>query len=385
MNRMRPQRSCRWARGAFVVVAALSTLIVAACGPASEPILPTSGPQTYDVVRPTVIDQMPTTIGVADSDLYGLPLDGVNKALGLMKAVGVDTVRILIPWVAVQRGKEGYDWSMVDRMVDAAVANRLSILATLNSPPAWAVAPGQQPVAGRPAAPATFGQFAGAVATHFRGKIAAYEIWNEPNAAAFFAPAPDPAGFVDLLKAAYPAVKAADPAAIVVTGGLAPIIDFSTVTMDSVKFVRAMYAAGAKRYFDALGYHPYQYTMKFSEGGYHPDSPINQLAAIRQVMLANGDGAKKVWATEYGEPSSVVGEAEQATYLSDMLRKWQTLPYAGPVYVYTMRDRNSQSKDPDDTLGLYRSDGTAKPASTVLEVSIKQGSAIAPQLNSGPR
>jgi polysaccharide biosynthesis protein PslG len=385
MNRTRPQRSCRWHRSASVFVAALSTLIVAACGAFSAPVLPVSSPRTHDISKPTVIDQMPTTIGIADSDLVGLPLDGVNKAFGTMKAVGVGTVRILIPWVAVQHGKDGYDWSHVDQMVDAAVSNRLSVLATLNSPPAWAVAPGQQPVAGRPAAPATFGRFAGAVAAHFRGKVAAYEIWNEPNAAAFFAPAPDPAGFVDLLKAAYPAVKAADPAALVVTGGLAPIIDFSTVTIDSVKFVRAMYAAGAKPFFDALGYHPYQYTMKFSEGGYHPDSPINQLAGIRQVMLANGDGAKKIWATEYGEPSSVVGEAEQGSYLSDMLRRWQTLPFAGPVYVYTMRDRNSKSKDPEDTLGLYRSDGTAKPASTVFEVNVKQGSAGVPQLNSGPR
>jgi polysaccharide biosynthesis protein PslG len=385
MNRMRRQGSCRRPRSALVFVAALSMLMIASCGPAPESVLPPSGPQTDGISRPMVIDQVPTTIGVADSDLYGLPLDGVSKALGLMNAVGVGTVRILIPWVAVQRGEDGYDWNLVDRMVDAAVANRLSVLATLNSPPAWAVVPGQQEVAGRPASAAVFGKFAGTVATHFRGKISAYEIWNEPNAAAFFAPTPDPAGFVDLLKAAYPAVKAADPAAIVVTGGLAPIIDYSTIAMDAVEFVRAMYAAGAQRFFDALGYHPYQYTMKFSEGGYHPNSPINQLAAIRQVMLANGDGAKKIWATEYGEPSSVVGEAEQAAYLSDMLRKWQTLPYAGPVYVYTMRDRNSQSVNPDDTLGIYRSDGTAKPASNVVEVSIKQGSAVAPQLNSGRR
>ena len=384
MNRMRRQSSCRRSRSALILLAALSLLVVA-CGPAPESVLPASSPQTDGISGPTVIDQVPTTIGVADSDLCGLPLDGVSKALGLMNAVGVGTVRILIPWVAVQHHEDGYDWSLVDRMVDAAVSNRLSVLATLNSPPAWAVAPGQQQVAGRPASAAVFGEFAGAVAAHFRGKIAAYELWNEPNAAAFFAPAPDPAGFVDLLKAAYPAVKAADPAAIVVTGGLAPIIDFSTVTMDAVKFVRAMYAAGAQRFFDALGYHPYQYTMKFSEGGYHPNSPINQLAAIRQAMVANGDGAKKVWATEYGEPSSVAGEAEQAAYLSDMLRKWQTLPYAGPVYVYTMRDRNSQSRDPEDTLGIYRSDGTAKPASTVVEVSVKQGSAVAPQFNSGPR
>jgi hypothetical protein len=113
MNRMRPQRSCRWPH--------------------------------------------------YDSDLYGLPMDGVNKALGLMKAVEVDTVRILIPWVAVQHGKDAYDWSLVDRMVDAAVSNRLSIPATLNSPPAWAVhdevlrtrrSPGlaDQPAGGHPAA-----------------------------------------------------------------------------------------------------------------------------------------------------------------------------------------------------------------------------------------
>jgi hypothetical protein len=93
---------------------------------------------------------------------------------------------------------------------------------------------------------------------------------------------------------------------------------------------------------------------------------------------------KKIWATEYGKSSAVVGGG-QAACLSDMLRKWQTLPYAGPVYVHGMRDRNSQSKDPEDTLGLYRSDGTVKPASPVLEVSVRQGSAVAPQLISVPR
>ena len=38
---------------------------------------------------------------------------------------------------------------------------------------------------------------------------------------------------------------------------------------------------------------PGRYTTKFSEGGDHPDSPSNQLPAIRQLMLANGDGAKE--------------------------------------------------------------------------------------------
>jgi hypothetical protein len=90
------------------------------------------------------------------------------------------------------------------------------------------------------------------------------------------------------------------------------------------------------------------------------------MAGIRQLMLVNGDAAKRIWATEYGEPSSVVGEPAQAAYLEDMLSKWRTIPYAGPVYVYTMRDRNSMSTAVEDTLGIYRSDGTAKPVERVL-------------------
>ncbi len=130
------------------------------------------------------------------------------------------------------------------------------------------------------------------------------------------------------------------------------------ITMDPVKFVSGgMYTAGARNFFDALAFHPYQYSMKFSES-WHPDAPLNQLSEIRRVMLANGDGEKKIWATEYGEPSSEVGEKAQAEYLDDMLGTWRSLSYAGPVYVYTMRDRNSDSREPDDTLGIFRSDGT---------------------------
>jgi hypothetical protein len=102
-------------------------------------------------------------------------------------------------------------------------------------------------------------------------------------------------------------------------------------------------------------------------------------------MLANGDAAKKVWATEYGEPSSVSGDAEQADYLDDMLANWRRLPYAGPVYVYTMRDRDSDSSSADDTLGIYRSDGTAKPVREVVKARAEQRRSYTPPANSPPR
>jgi hypothetical protein len=368
-----------------VAVTTCVALLVSGCGNGSDAPRPAGNLRTYDLTEAAPpIDQVPTTVGVADSDLLGLPADQVVKSVGLMKQLGVTTVRLLIPWAAIQHTPDSYDWSMVDKTVNAVVSQRMSILATLNSPPGWAVAPGQPAIAGRPASPAAFGHFAGKVAEHFRVKISAYEIWNEPNGAAFFAPAPDPAGYADLLKAAYPPIKAADPSALVVAAGLGSVVDYSTIAMDPVKFVSGMYAAGAKNFFDALAYHPYQYTMKFSES-WHPDAPLNQLAGIRQLMLANGDGDKKVWATEYGEPSSEVGEKAQAEFLDDMLGKWRNLPYAGPVYVYTMRDRNSLSGTADDTLGIYRSDGTAKPAERVVTSYLGMGGFPLEKASSAPR
>jgi hypothetical protein len=377
------RRGLRRAAGLLVVGA---VLVATGCGSAVGPVRPAAADlRTYDLGRAPVIQQSPTTVGMADSDLYGLPSEQVVKTIGLMTSAGVHDLRIMVPWAAIERDQGRYDWSTVDPMVDAAVSQHVSVLATLNSPPAWAVEPGQPAVTGRPDSPAAFGRFAEAVAEHYRGKVSAYEIWNEPNSTAFFEPGPDPAGYVDLLKAAYPAIKAADPSAVVVSGGLGPLVDRPQVAIDAVEFVRGMYAAGAKNYFDALAYHPYQYTMKFSEAGYHPDSPVNQLVRMRDLMLLNGDLGKRIWATEYGEPSVGNGEGQQAAYLQDMMTTWRTIPYAGPLYVYTMRDRNSLSGDPEDTLGIYRSDGTPKPAVGVIGSRVVTERKAVEPVNSAPR
>jgi polysaccharide biosynthesis protein PslG len=365
----------RLVRGA---VALLVAVFLAGCGVATPEVPPADTAWRGDPVAP-VITEAPTTIGFADSDFIVMPAADMSATIARMRAIGVHSVRILVPWVALQKDRGApYDWTLVDHMVTALAAQNMSILATLNSTPQWAVAKGQPALSGPPASPADYAAFAGAVAQRYRGRISAYEIWNEPNAAMFFAPGPDPARFVGLLKAAYPAIKAADPAALVVTGGLGAIVDHATVTMDAVKYLRGMYAAGAKNFFDGFGFHPYQYTTKFSVGGWHPDAPINQVAGIREVMRANGDDAKKIWLTEYGEPSSVVGERKQAEYIDDLLTAWRKVPYGGPVYLYTMRDRNSRSLAVDDTLGAFRSDGTEKPVVEVIEAHTRAAAVSAP-------
>jgi hypothetical protein len=252
-------------------------------------------------------------------------------------------------------------------MVNAADSRGMGVLGVINSTPFWATEPGQPALSGAPASPAAYGEFAGLVAERYAGKVGAYEIWNEPNAYIFYSPEPDPAGYTDLLKAAYPAIKAADPDATVIGGVVGSVITYENLTMNPIDFVDGIYAAGGQPYFDALSFHPYQYTTPFSEGGYLPDSPINQLAAMHDLMVANGDGDKLIWASEYGEPSSVAGEANQAAYLEDMLTTWRTLGYTGPTFVWTLQDRDTASTNPEDTFGVIRSDGTWKPAAYVIQ------------------
>jgi hypothetical protein len=90
------------------------------------------------------------------------------------------------------------------------------------------------------------------------------------------------------------------------------------------------------------------------------------------VMADNGDGGKTIWCTEYGEPTSSVDDATQAEYIRDMITTWRTLPFAGPVFIYTTRDLDTSSTKDSDTFGVYRTDWTPKPAQRVVQ-SLAQG------------
>jgi endo-1,4-beta-mannosidase len=238
----------------------------------------------------------------------------------------------------------------------------------LNSTPAWATEPGQPAPASPPADPAEYAEFVGAVAERYAGKVSAYEIWNEPNAVTFWYPAPDPAAYTELLQAAYPAIKAADPDATVIGGVVGWVTDYQNLAISPARYVQGMYDAGAQGYFDALSYHPYHYQVAFSQGRpYGPAAPINQLDLIHQAMVANGDGDKLIWATEYGQPTSEGGEAKQAQFISNFLNTWSSFDYTGPSFIYTTRDRLTGSTDDQDTLGVLRTDWTRKPAANVIQ------------------
>jgi len=280
----------------------------------------------------------------------------------LAAGTAVRSVRLPVFWGLVQpTDARTYDWRVVDRLVADASARNLSILVSIGSTPAWAAAPGSTGPYAEPADPAAYGRFVSAVATRYRGAISAYEMWNEPNGTIFFDPRPDPVAYTGLLRAGYSAAKAADPTATVVGGALGAVID-SAVTANPVDFLRQMYDAGAGGSFDALSFHPYKYDLSLGSAWTMPNSPGQQLSAMRQLMIAHGDGSKKIWATEFGAPTTTLDEGRQSAVIADFVEKWAELPYAGPVFLFTARDRATGNGVDEDNFGLLRTDRSTKDA-----------------------
>jgi hypothetical protein len=348
-----------------LLIAAISSALLAVAG--QHALLPPNR-LADNVIETASIVQSPISIGSADSDLYNRSQADVDRTLDTLQAMGVQNVRIVIPWAGVQPlNLPFYNWANVDRMVNAAAERNMGVLAVLNSTPVWA---SDRYLSGHPD-PNDFAKFAGLVANRYRGEIAAYEVWNEPNALTFWNPV-DPVAYTHLLQAGYTAIKDEDPDALVVGGVVASLFSAGDVTINPQDFVAQMYAAGARGSFDAISFHPYHFTLEFSESGTHPAGALNQLEQIRQVMVDNGDGDLKVWATEYGLPTSqistgdVITEEHQAAFIEDFLRTWQTVDGTGPVFIYSTRDTLSGDPDIQKNFGFFYTDWTPKQAALII-------------------
>jgi hypothetical protein len=299
-------------------------------------------------------------------DIQYLSGTALSARLDRYVEIGVKVSRFQLIWAAIQpEGPASYNWSSVDAVIAGLTARGIEPLPVIDATPAWARPRDCTTV--ETCAPADAGQyatFAAAAAARYslRG-VHDWEIWNEPNNPLFWKPQPSPATYAGLLKAAYPAIHAVDAAATVITGGLAPT-DTELGWIAPVEFLADIYAAGAHASFDAVGWHPYDYPAVI---GHHWDQMSRTEPSARSLMLAHGDGAKRIWATEFGAPTctgdpSCVPEEQQSQILSRAYDVWSSYAWSGPLIVYSYQDRGTDETNREDYFGLVRQDGTAKPA-----------------------
>jgi hypothetical protein len=271
---------------------------------------------------------------VADGPLLEPGAD-LGRELDLMKASGVQSVRVTFAWSAAQPyasfadappGQDlsrfsdvdgrPTDFTASDRLVKATARRGLRLLPVVLYSPPWDRSDAESEAA-PPRDPRPFARFAGALAERYgsggafwrenpsvrRQPVRAWQIWNEPNIRHYW-PQPFARGYVKMLRATRSRLRAADPHARLILGGL---------TNDSWNALVRIYRAGGKRYFDAVAIHPYTRRVR---------GLVKILAYVRYGMKRFHDERKPIVVSELSWPSAAgkvrdhgfneVTEAQQA-------------------------------------------------------------------------
>lgn len=246
-----------------------------------------------------------------------------DKALSMIQEAGCSWVVQLFAWSEIEPLAGEYFWEYPDAVVRACEYYGLNLAVRLDQPPDWALSPNGDRL---PFDLEAYASFVSRVAQRYQGRVQAYIIWNEPNLAQEWGGhSPDPAGYAELLRRAYAAVKASDPQALVVSAGLAPTNRVDDTAMDDRTYLQRMYDANAAGSFDILGTHPYGFAYPPDDARHaHQGLNFSRLLDLREIMTSNGDVHKPVWATEVGWTAEVVDESsgwlevseeQQASYL----------------------------------------------------------------------
>lgn len=268
--------------------------------------------------------------------------DNLAALAASAKAAGIQWTREEITWDLVEPQNNQFK-TFYDSGFKQAADNGFNIIGMLLTTPQWA-----RDGACRnnywcpPADVNEYAQFAAWMVERYDGdgnndapgspRIAAWEIWNEPNAAATWPSIGSTDAtrrrYGDMMVAAYNAIKAADPSAIVLTGGVY-VYDGGYCdpnNCDGLRFLGGVFqqVPAAKRAFDVLSIHPYIPTER-------PDAPniprlITVEGRVRNSRAWLNGAARSdapIWITEMGWctapgtcPGGVqVSEEQQANYL----------------------------------------------------------------------
>lgn len=312
---------------------------------------------------------------VAPSDGYGFsvgaPMTWMSDAeagreLDAVARTGASWLRVFVDWSRVEPMPGAYDWGYLDHWIDGALSRGLKVLAMIAYSPEWARPAGSY-FSAPPVDSAVFASFVTNVVKRYGDRVSSWEIWNEPNVPIFFGYQDNRAArYTELLKAAYPAVKAAQPHSTVLAAGMSRAFGPDAPPV----FVEAMYAQGAKGYFDAMAMHPYVYPAGLAVDDHNGWSDVER---VRQLMVDNGDGGKKIWMTEIGAPTAAataggVSQQEQARQITDVLWKTAQVDFSGPAFIYSIRDIDTAdpANDQDNFGALLTSDWQPKAAAAVL-------------------
>lgn len=403
---------------ARIVALLLLLLISSACGddaPANDstetPLPPASAspsPQlaattTRPSPTPSLPSSSPTPAATNETRPFDSPEYGVQafmwwrpdlavRDLQLIKDMGFGWVKQGFAWRDIETNEKGkFDWWKADTIVQQVEEAGLKLLVRLDHQPFWSQTDPENPLENAPPADLQdFADYCGEVAARYEGRIAAYQVWNEPNLRREWGEqVPDPAAYTELLRVCYRAIKDADPQAIVISAGLAPTGQTPPIAIPDTDFLQGMYDAGAADYFDVLGLNAPGYAAapevspeEAAEVWSHRSFTFRRVEDMRQIMVDNGDEETQVAILEMGWTLDEVNEGyswhavdaqTQADYLVRAYQyareNWQ--PWIGLMTTIYIADYTWTEKNEQYWWAITLPDGTPRPAYHALSAMEK--------------
>ncbi|MBW7860639.1 MAG: hypothetical protein KJZ96_05475 [Rhodocyclaceae bacterium] len=324
------------------------------------------------------------------------------------RALGVSQVRLDWEWRQVEATPGTYRWDKLDELVRVAHEEGVELLPIVHYAPDWAVRPESKPpeIYQMALREDTFSEYARFLRASIRRygpdgdahfpftPIVHWQVWNEPNIKQFWGPAPDPGAFSRLMQQVHRELADVRDRVRIVHAGLAKA---------DLLFLWQLWELNPAHgeTFDIMAVHPYVFDWR--DGVRQPDAmdpDVAEYAALGFVgsvadpgflgkvfnlqlfMTLRGMPEKPIWITEMGyfvgRHRLGLTEAEQATRVAatiDFIRaRLATVPFgtglralpANVQRLYWFALEDYPSPDGMGSFGLFRSDGSKRPAADVF-------------------
>lgn len=250
------------------------------------------------------------------ADALGLHINtsvepAVALSYGIVRSHSYTSGGVYQNWGGIEpTTKNSRTWTALDTWVNTHFSAGRKIILDLSGSPNWAVsaaAAGGSPYPNTkgnmpPDSWADYTDFVTAAVTRYAGKIYAYDGWNEPNLPKYYAGGLATAAYLAQgQRLFYQAVKAADPAALVLCPPFTSVfsgVDGAAAGVVGLKqFLAASDGAAGtgSQWFDHLAYHFY-----CNDSMLRPTGLERMYREVRAALNAAGRSNAEIWAGETG-------------------------------------------------------------------------------------
>ena len=361
---------------------------------ASPTMTPTPAPPT---ATPTPVVNFPVYSGPPlNRDDAGIQIhlhrEDLDSIMTQVRTLGLGWVKTQVSWKLYQPDPDRFDdyrWQELDRLVEVAENEGIKVMLSVAKAPEWSRPTTE--LDGPPLEFSNFQTFMEVLATRYQGRVAAYELWNEPNLQREWnGMSLNASALVELIRAGASGVRLADSKAILISGAPATTgINDGLTAIDDRIFFQQMITAGITDIVDVVGAHPYGWANPPDSSAVNPDLSVpshndhpsfffnDTLQDYRAMLDQSGHTEIPIWVTEFGwgsydglgipPPDEVaymayIDEQQQASFTLRAYELAHDKDWLGPLILWNLNF--SPTLGPNFPVSAYsalRPDGSPRP------------------------